>query len=110
MSAAKLQVDGRALADEIRSAIEARLAQASEAVRGKIAPRLEEVSTLLSQLLILRLERPAGEEPSELERTLVARFRLLSSAAELSAVDALQDSLERTVASLVRGAFRFLLS
>lgn len=104
-----LELDGEGLARELRAAVEERLAQASEAARSRIAPRLEEVTSLLSQLLLLRLERGETDEPGELERTLRVRWSMLVSALELHAVDALQDSLERTVARLVRAGFSALL-
>lgn len=98
----------RGLAKELRASIEERLAEATVEARDRIAPRVEEVAALLSQLTILRLER-GDSEPDELERAILVRWRMLSSALELTAVDALQDSLERTVGGLVRAAFGALL-
>lgn len=97
------------LAIDLRKVIEARLAKATDEARAKIGPRLEEVATLLSQVLVLRLGRGDTGEPGELERALTVRFRLLSSALELTAVDALQDSIEQTVGRLVSAAFSALL-
>lgn len=103
-----LELDGAGLEAELRAAVEERLVQANAEVRARIAPRLEEVTALLSQLILLRLGRADGP-PDELERVLRTRWGLLVSALELHAVDALQDSLERTVARLVRAGFAALL-
>lgn len=105
-----MSFDARGLALEIRADALARLDQVSAEVRGKILPRLEEVSNLLAGILLERLARGGQGEPSELERALMTRFRLLSAAIELHAVDAFQDTVERTVGRLVRAGFAFLLT
>lgn len=101
---------GRGLALEIKADAVERLNQASAEVRAKILPRLEEVSTLLSQITLERLQRGGQGEPSELERTLITRWRLLSAATEIQAVDAFQDTVERTIARVIRAGFGVLLS
>lgn len=105
-----LQVEASGLAGEIRSDVEKRLRDAGEEVRRDIAPRLQEVTDLLSQVVLLRVGRGTGEAPSELEKLLLARFQLITAELELRTVDALQDSLEGTVSRLVRAGFGLLLS
>lgn len=102
-----LQLDGAGLAEEIKAEVRTRLEVLRLDVQRVLAPRLEEVSTLLAQFALLRIS--AGRaEPTLEERTLLARWKLLSAGVELAAVDALQDSVERTVARVIRAGFGLL--
>lgn len=90
------------LAQEIRADVLARFQELDAEVRARILPRVEEVSTLLAQLTMDRIGRPASEPPSELEQVLLARWRMLAATLELELADALHDSVERTVLRLLR--------
>lgn len=103
-----LQVEASGLAGELAKDLRKRLQGASAQVQTELLPRIEEVSTLLAQVAVLRIGA-ASSEPTELEKVLRVRLKLLTSAVELRALDAIQDTVETTVARVITAGFALLV-
>lgn len=99
-------MDTKDLARSILAEIKARAEQARHPISADLLPRLEEVTSLLTETSVLRL---AGTPDDELESVLRARFQSLTAATSIELADVVRDSARTAITSALHAAFAVVI-
>lgn len=91
-----------ALAKQVLDTVRAQVAEQRITLGQELLPRLEEVTTLLTEASVARF---AGAPSPELEAILQARLANLAAAAGLQAAEVVREAARAALVGALRGAF-----